>query len=116
MSNTLLTALELLTAFFACAGAVYLFKELWDTIGRKKIKTRAVLYISLSNDEKESIETLIHIASFFNNSNACRYIAKIVATNVPESLLVEEYELQTALKIPLVFSKKSISKGRNDIG
>lgn len=106
MSSALITALELIVAFFACAGVIYVFKDLWYIIGPKKMKTRAILYVSLNNDEHEAIETLMHISSFFNNSNARVYVSKIVATSVPEILFDEEENIKNALCIPLVFSKK----------
>ncbi len=106
LSNTFITAIELIVAFFACSGAVYLFKDLWHMIGRKKNKTHAVLYVSLCNDEDTAIETLTHIASFYNNSNAREYISKIIATSVPKNFFDEEEDFKKALRIPLVFSQK----------
>ncbi len=99
--------IDLTVALFACIGVVYTCLDLWAYLRRKSKKANAVLFLKLSNDRCEAVDTLLSIAKFYNATRAERYIEKIVICDFPESFVQEKEVLKKVLNLPLEFEEKN---------
>lgn len=100
MTNDLTTVFQLVLAFFACVGIVYLFRDVWRWIFKSKNTLSTVLTIDLTGEEFP-IQALIDFASFYHDSRAAKYIKRIVVISDCDEIKCNIKEIGEALRLSL---------------